>query len=443
MKNLLVVAYIFVLIFHPGAGCAPQGDLSRPALSDSARSETDAKSHPVNRIHLYNGDRISGTIVSMDASALIVANYLSPRLKIDSGAVMAIDWFPQEKKMLAVRDKEMDQIVFTNGDRMTGEIIFLDPNQVKINFFGRVISINNQQINHILFGQKEKFDFSFPAKEQRIVMLNLRNGDRITGRLLSFQSGMFLLQTRYSPNIEVSISALNSINFFGQEQMLSMRAEGLVAYYPLDGNANNAAGNKFNGRVSGAVPTEDRFGRPDSAYLFRTNSDYISCGDIPVTDSMTLEAWIYPTSLDFDAAAGTFLEKGSCTLASRSGYILMMGGSSLPASIVFGISNDSGTQGTFVTNGAIESLNRWYHVVVVVDAEHKNVRMYVNGELRHTEAWDYPRNRVPGSSVFIGRESEESYSKRRFIGKIDDVRIYDRALSDEEVLAYHYMDIQN
>ncbi|TGO02513.1 hypothetical protein PN36_23830 [Candidatus Thiomargarita nelsonii] len=52
-------------------------------------------------------------------------------------------------------------------------------------------------------------------------------------------------------------------------------SDGLVAYYPFDGNAQDASGNGNHGTVNGATLTEDRFGSADSAYEFDGNADAI------------------------------------------------------------------------------------------------------------------------------------------------------------------------
>ena len=44
--------------------------------------------------------------------------------------------------------------------------------------------------------------------------------------------------------------------------------DGLVAYYPFNGNANDESGNGNNGTVNGATLTTDRFGNTNKAYSF-------------------------------------------------------------------------------------------------------------------------------------------------------------------------------
>jgi hypothetical protein len=70
--------------------------------------------------------------------------------------------------------------------------------------------------------------------------------------------------------------------------------KGLVAYYPFNGNARDESGNGNNGNVSGAVLTEDKLGKPNSAYYFNGNS-YITVPDnnsIDFNTSFSAFAWV-------------------------------------------------------------------------------------------------------------------------------------------------------
>lgn len=55
--------------------------------------------------------------------------------------------------------------------------------------------------------------------------------------------------------------------------------DGLVAYYPFNGNADDGSGNGLNGVIYGATLTEDRFGNSNSAYSFDGVDDYASLGN--------------------------------------------------------------------------------------------------------------------------------------------------------------------
>lgn len=77
----------------------------------------------------------------------------------------------------------------------------------------------------------------------------------------------------------------------------SFLTNGLVAYYPFSGSANDASGNGNNGTAIGAVLEVDRFGRTNSAYVLNGTSDYIRIMDAPANDlpsQFTISFWIKP-----------------------------------------------------------------------------------------------------------------------------------------------------
>ena len=65
------------------------------------------------------------------------------------------------------------------------------------------------------------------------------------------------------------------MSLFSMAQSIDLK-NGLVGYYPFNGNANDESGNRNNGSVIGASLTSDRNGNPNSAYFFNGRSDYIS-----------------------------------------------------------------------------------------------------------------------------------------------------------------------
>jgi hypothetical protein len=81
--------------------------------------------------------------------------------------------------------------------------------------------------------------------------------------------------------------------------------EGLVAYHPFIGNANDPGGSGNNGTVNGAVLTVDRFGNPNRAHGFNGVNNYIGFNSSPPvqTDNRTLTAWIQPATTNQDGQA--------------------------------------------------------------------------------------------------------------------------------------------
>src|SRR5580693_6339652 len=85
-----------------------------------------------------------------------------------------------------------------------------------------------------------------------------------------------------------------------QSQAQSFLTNGLVAYYPFNGNANDASGNGNNGTVNGATLTPDRFGNTNSAYNFNGTNNYIGFANVPTSqvDNWTMTAWVKPASFN-------------------------------------------------------------------------------------------------------------------------------------------------
>jgi hypothetical protein len=74
-------------------------------------------------------------------------------------------------------------------------------------------------------------------------------------------------------------------------------SNGLVGYWPFNGNANDESGNGNNGTVNGATLTTDRFGNANSAYSFDGLNDYIDCGNstsVSTPTNFTFSVWINP-----------------------------------------------------------------------------------------------------------------------------------------------------
>ena len=79
-------------------------------------------------------------------------------------------------------------------------------------------------------------------------------------------------------------------SFAGTAFSQSYLTNGLVAYYPFDGNANDASGNGNNGIVTNAVLVSDRFGITNSAYQYNGSNSAILFASAPLTniDNWTL-----------------------------------------------------------------------------------------------------------------------------------------------------------
>src|SRR5262245_58673818 len=86
---------------------------------------------------------------------------------------------------------------------------------------------------------------------------------------------------------------------------------GLVAWYPFTGNANDSSGNGYHGTVLGPTLTTDRFGNANSAYNFDGNTNYISgsCSGYP-TAERTVSLWFYANDIGVGISGRAFIGYG-------------------------------------------------------------------------------------------------------------------------------------
>ncbi len=147
---------------------------------------------------------------------------------------------------------------------------------------------------------------------------------------------------------------------------------GLVAYYPFNGNANDESGNGRNGVVQGATLVPDRFGRSSNAYRFDDVAAGIRIGASPVTAELTIAAWI------FKEGDSSTHDQIVC-VTNVGGVYLNIYPNENPAlknHIDFG-ANYSPSDRYFSPNPI--PLNAWVHVLASYDGQ--RVRLYQNGQL--------------------------------------------------------------
>jgi len=186
--------------------------------------------------------------------------------------------------------------------------------------------------------------------------------------------------------------------------------------YDMSGNSNNGsldAGASGSNTVVGQMWTpEGKFG---GCLEFDGTNDKVSVssGDFALTTALTLSAWIYPAS----TALGDIISNTSAwdyRIHTTSGNLIMQ------------VSLDDGNTGYHTASNVI-SPGTWQHVVGVFNGS--RVKMYVNGnEVKDDSA--IGSIQTPGSGIVIGSYGSGEY----FDGKIDEVKVYSRALSPEEVL---------
>jgi predicted ribosomally synthesized peptide with SipW-like signal peptide len=208
---------------------------------------------------------------------------------------------------------------------------------------------------------------------------------------------------------------------------------GLVGHYPLDsvgdGVADDISGNDNDGTVQGGVsPVAGQVGDAGS---FDGVDDHVTVPDDPsldLTDAVTLAAWVKPSSSQDDYARIISREQGG--VGNRQYNLGIDSTASDPRTVV-----DTVGPNTVEVSAMVSFTDdEWHHAAMAFDASDA-LRLYVDG----TE-----EDSTPVSSPLVSRASTVKFGapahlpgKDRFAGRIDDVRIYDRALSDSEMTALY------
>ena len=218
---------------------------------------------------------------------------------------------------------------------------------------------------------------------------------------------------------------MSGLSFSSQGDMdiLDLNA-GLVAYYPFNGNANDESGNGNNGTVFGATLTTDRFWNVDSAYSFDGVNNYISIPDTPELSGgypldKSVSVWFKVdsmTSYTPIVIKALSTQQVDWRLIIRNGKLTFSSYNSWFISEVFCSQTTSE-----ITNGV------WYHGVLVADQS--DIYIYVNGNMVGY-CHNFGGTTDTTAPVTIGAVPYKNYY---YDGKIDDIRIYNRALSEKEI----------
>ncbi len=208
--------------------------------------------------------------------------------------------------------------------------------------------------------------------------------------------------------------------------------EGLMGYWPLDGNANDLSGNANHGFVSKPILTEDRFGNADSAYQFDGVNDRIvipSSESLNPVDQLTISFWLKLNKTT--SSWSPIIFKGGVQRldgASNREYVVWLNKS--PFFSIYSAGDDSEVH---VLSSNTISSGEWIFYTAVIDRRNHAMKAYLNGELDTRTHDSYSSFNNNDHELEFGGTGDGS-DFRPFNGVLDEVRLYNRALSDIEVL---------
>lgn len=218
-------------------------------------------------------------------------------------------------------------------------------------------------------------------------------------------------------------------------------SSGLVAYYPLDSTAQDLSGNNFHGEIYGTTLSKDVLGEVNHAIEFQNNSDYIITSieiDELLIKGASFSAWIKTSdSMDISPIMtnyNSFDEIDTCQ--SKTGFNFYYG---TERGIGLTYKRSGHSFGTRSDEHNNFDFDEWHHVVVTWNGElgfeQYDINTYIDGEKTSGSSGHFnltpincPFSESP-KPFYIGNNN---YG-RLFLGVLDEIRIYDRELSIQDI----------
>ncbi len=260
------------------------------------------------------------------------------------------------------------------------------------------------------------------SRDGKSATVDFRNGDFLHG---TFLTESFPVETVLG-KIDVPVSTIQEISGLSAGADLTA---GLSAYYPLDGNCADASGHGSDGVNHGAAPGIDRFGRDGGAMEFNGNGAYVGLPNgliDPAGTGFTLSLWALPREtsayriLFYDgtntAETGVSVKEGIMNFAAR-------------------LEDDRG----FAAEAPVTAGN--YIHVACVYRRGVSLELWLNGALAATTPipdgvlmhGSHVHSGAIGSYAPEQTNHMRAYSIRTWLGLVDDVRLYARALKQPEI----------
>jgi hypothetical protein len=218
---------------------------------------------------------------------------------------------------------------------------------------------------------------------------------------------------------------------------------GLVGWWPFNGNANDESGNGNNGGFTGlscsscgnvtAPPTTalDRFNNTSSAFQFSNSFDLISIpnsSSLQVTTQFTISIWANPNTGNYGSGPSylNLLQKWGGTGTGAS-YMAALNPNGKPM-----LYTNNGVTNSSLTATSPISLNKW--TLITFTFNNGLGKIFLNGIL-NTSANNLLVPAMQNSSIEIARNLNQfaNYSGDAFAGILDDIGIWNRALTECEI----------
>jgi len=236
----------------------------------------------------------------------------------------------------------------------------------------------------------------------------------------------------------LTVISLNSISSCSVDNKYSIPKDGLVGYYTFkETNANDESGNKNHGVISNVSFTSDRLGKGSEAAHFDSENEYIIASNPSFLNDNkgSIVAWVKFENLDHTQYVASVGDEGS-----SENYISFLRLD--PILHTLGIYQRQPGGANWLEGVSVIETDKYYHLVMLSDGLQWTV--YINGVKENLTVRQGSNsgklisqlnsidNFVIGGSVI-----QAPYTKPNFSGVIDEVLLYNRPLTEQEITALY------
>ena len=223
--------------------------------------------------------------------------------------------------------------------------------------------------------------------------------------------------------LRLLVAVLFATNVMAQNVPSYVPKDGLVGWWPFNGNANDESGNNLNLAIIGKpILSQDRNNKINNSYYFNGTTDYMSV-KIGNKTSITISGWL-KRSNDNQNSYDIFFQYGSAFnfLGQFAHY------QPWNNNIVVTTTNN------YLKTTKVPEYNIWHHFVATY-IQNGFSKFYINGNLIDSSKTICKALNTSDFSFYFGNGfgPGTSFSSHYYKGFLDDIGIWDRALSDQEI----------
>ncbi len=211
---------------------------------------------------------------------------------------------------------------------------------------------------------------------------------------------------------------------------------GPVLWFQFEGNTADSSGYNNNGHADNQLYTSDPWGNPNSAYLFNGANNYITVPDTSTlnpANQLSIAMWIR-----IDSVTNNYplvISKGAPQIgyfSNREYLVTWKANGQYPYFQIYSAGDGQG-QHELIEEAPGHVIGQWLYFTAVIDRRLHRMQLYIDGALKEEVPDDYSSFNISSHPLLIGWTEEVADDYGKFLGAMDNLRIYTRALTPTQI----------